>query len=215
MHVLINMSKTADDKSERSIQRETVGKVYYDPITGFQNIERTLAAARKLDNTVTREDVYGFLKSQTETQLATKRRYNSYVPQQAGHQMQFDLAFASRFPGRSPYKYALIAIDSFSKKLAVIPQKTKTASETAQSLDKAIDKLGVPATAMMDDGSEFKDAFKRRLQWYQIEGLTTRKHALFAERVIRTFKEKLLKRMQAMKLNRWEASWHDNNMPFI
>ena len=32
----------------------------------------------------------------------------------------------------------------------------------------------------------------------------SRKHALFAERVIRTFKEKLLKRMHAMKLNRWE-----------
>ena len=57
---------------------------------------------------------------------------------------------------------------------------------------------------MMDDGSEFKDAFRRRLQYYKIEPLTTRRHAIFAERAIRTFKEKNTKRMEALKLSRWD-----------
>ena len=183
---------------------KTISKVYYDPLTGFQNLARTLVAAQKIDKSIEREDVKQFLERQKETQFRPQTKQNSFIPQQAGHQMQFDLAFASRFPGKSPYKYALIAIDSFSKRLAVIPQKTKTAAETADALDKAVEKLGIPATAMMDDGSEFKDAFKRRLLYYKIEPLTTRRHAIFAERAIRTLKEKITKRMEALKLSRWE-----------
>ena len=183
---------------------QTISKVYYDPVTGFQNLARTLQAVQKIDKTIERQDVKDFMERQKETQFKPETKQNSFVPLQAGHQMQFDLAFASRFPGKSPYKYALIAIDSFSKKLAVIPQKTKTASETAEALDKAIAKLGIPATAMMDEGSEFKDAFRRRLDYYKIEPLTTRRHAIFAERVIRTFKEKITKRMESLKLSRWD-----------
>jgi hypothetical protein len=145
----------------------TIAKVYYDPLKGFQNLGRTLEAVRKIDKSIKREDVKQFLERQEETQFRPQTKQNSFVPQQAGHQLQFDLAFAFRFPGKSRYKYALIAIDSFSKRLAVIPQKTKTAIETADALDKAVEKLGIPATAMMDDGSEFKGAFRRRLQYYK------------------------------------------------
>jgi hypothetical protein len=182
----------------------TIRKIYYNPIDGFQNQARTLTAARRVDPDIKASDVRDFLRKQTATQMQTKRGDNSFIPQQKGVQMQFDLAFASRFPGSSPYKYAFIAIDIFSKKLAVIPQKTKEASETADSLDEAIKQLGVPVTSMSDEGTEFQGIFKARLRYYQIEGLTTRKHALFAERVIRTFKEKLLKRMEAMNIRRWD-----------
>ena len=190
-------------KNSKALQ--TISEIYYDPVGGFQNVARTLAAAQRVDKSIRRSDVLDFMNSQKQPQLTQRAKgYNSFIPQQQGQQMQFDLAFAKRFPGKSPYKYAFIAIDSFSKKLAVIPQKTKESSETAASLDKAIEQLGVPATAMFDEGTEFKDAFKRRLAYYQISGRSTRKHALFAERVIRTMKEKLLKRMEAMKNNRWD-----------
>ena len=102
--------------AEQAEIRKIISQVYYDPVDGFQNIARTLASAQELDPTILRSDVQGFMSSQKATQVTARNKgYNSFVPQQEGHQMQFDLAFASRFPGKSPYKYAFIAIDSFSK----------------------------------------------------------------------------------------------------
>ena len=36
---------------------KTIGKVYYDPLTGFQNLARTLAAAQKINKSIERENV--------------------------------------------------------------------------------------------------------------------------------------------------------------
>jgi hypothetical protein len=80
---------------------KTIAKVYYDPLKGFQNLGRTLEAVRKIDKSIKREDVKQFLERQEETQFRPQTKQNSFVPQQAGHQLQFDLAFASHFPRKS------------------------------------------------------------------------------------------------------------------
>ena len=187
---------------------DIISEVYFNPISGFKSVDKTLSLIRRNNPTlkIKREDVQKFIRETESREFSKERQYNSFIPQQAGHQMQFDLAFASRFPGKSPFKYALISIDSFSKKLAVIPQRTKTAQETVVSLDKAIQQLGIPVTAMSDEGSEFNNVlFRNRLKYYDIKPLLTRRHAIFAERAIRTVKEMITKRMRALKLNRWDS----------
>jgi hypothetical protein len=172
-------------------------KVYYDPDTGFGNHAETLEEALKFDNTMTHEDVRDFMRAQKVTQFRPVRGKNSYVPPEALFQIQFDVAYMDRVSA-GPFKYALIAIDAFSKKLAVIPQRTRTAETTAESLKKVLQELGLPAYALTDDGSEFKRDFKDLLDYYDIPQRVTRGHAIFAERVIRTVKEALVKRVEAV-----------------
>jgi hypothetical protein len=171
--------------------------VYYNPDTGFGNQTETLEEALKLNPNITKEDVRDFMRAQKVTQFRPVRGKNGFVPPEALFQIQFDVAYMDRVSAGA-YKYALIAIDAFSKKLVVIPQRSRTAAETSKSLEKVLKELGLPAYALSDDGSEFKREFKDLLDDYDIPHRITRGHAIFAERVIRTIKEALVKRVESM-----------------
>ncbi len=178
-------------------------RIYYDPDTGFGNQTETLEKALKFDKTITKEDVRDFMRAQKVTQFRPVRGKNSYVPPEALFQIQFDVAYMDKVSD-GPYKYALIAIDAFSKKLAVIPQRTRTAEATAKSLEKVLQEFGLPAYALTDDGSEFKKDFRDLLDYYDIPLRVTKGHAIFAERVIRTVKEALVKRVESVG-----GRWHN------
>ena len=47
--------------------------------------------------------------------------------------------------GEDASRYAVVAIDSFSKKIAVVPVERKEADLIIQALDSIIQQLGVPA----------------------------------------------------------------------
>ena len=55
--------------------------------------------------------------------------------------------------------------------------------------------LGIPAHIYSDDGKEFKKEFREALEYWDINKLVTRGHAHFAERMIRTLKEAILRRI--------------------
>jgi hypothetical protein len=55
--------------------------------------------------------------------------------------------------------------------------------------------LGIPAYVYSDDGSEFKSAFKQKLDYFDVDKIVTRGHAPHAERAIRTLKEALVRRL--------------------
>ena len=172
-------------------------QIYYNPDTGFGTQAETLRQARAVDSTVTANDVQQFMRAQTLTQFRPVRGKNSFVPPEARFQFQFDVAYMHTVSGGA-YKFALIAIDVFSNKLLVIPQRTRRAEETAQSLEAVLAKLGMPAYALTDAGSEFKGSFKKSLNYYGIPHYETRTHAVFAERAIRTVKEALVKRVRSL-----------------
>ena len=92
----------------------------------------------------------------------------------------------------------LVAIDSFTKKTAAVPVKSKDAPAVARAWDEVLQKLGIPANVYVDAGTEFKGALsKQKLDFYDIDKQITRGHAYFAERVIRTLKEGVLRRLSA------------------
>ena len=125
-----------------------------------------------------------------------QRGYNSYVPVEPMHQLQVDLADMSVF-GTTPYGYLLVAIDTFTKKAAAVPLVRKEASAAATAWNQVVQALGIPSYVYSDDGSEFKREFKERLDYFDVEKVVTRGHAYFVERVIRTIKEALVRRISA------------------
>ena len=181
----------------------TISNVYYNVSDGFGSIGETLRKAKVLDKSITLGDVKAFLDKQEIRQTKKNKRYNSFVPAGRLEQIQIDLADFGK--PASAFRYGLVAIDSFSKYLSVIPIANKTSRETAGALDRVLQQLGIPATVMTDEGGEFQASFKERLQYYDIEHVVTRAPPIFVERAIRTVKEGLELRMKALNTKSWHT----------
>lgn len=108
------------------------------------------------------------------------------------------------------YRYILIIIDIFSKKIFAEPLKRKTAEETTKAMKIIFDKVGQRIrNTHSDDGKEFFNNAMKRLfaQYGNINHYSTfsGKKASIVERVIRTIKKKLY-----MNFNlRGSHEWHD------
>ena len=186
-------------------RRRTIKAVYEDPRTGFGSIAQTLQQAQVRDPSISRGEVKAFLDGLRLNQDRPQRGYNSFVPLEPMNQLQVDLADMKAFGGK-PYPFMLVAIDALTKKVAAEPLKDRLASTTAAGMKKVFQALGVPANVYSDDGSEFKREFKELMDFWDLEKQVTRGHAYFAERIIRTIKEAMLRRIAAGAGRR--GQWH-------
>ena len=185
-------------------RREVIRQVYEDPRTGFGNLEETFRSARARDPNITRGEVREYLNSLIVRQDRPERGYNSFVPPEPMFQLQVDLADMTAF-AQGPYKYMLVAVDAFSKKLTAVPMANKEASTAARAWDKVVQNLGIPLSVYSDDGTEFKREFKEKLDYFDVDKVVSRGHATMAERAIRTLKEALVRRLTAGvgRRNQW------------
>ena len=196
LHALV--SKMAEAR------QNVIRQVYEDPREGFGSIADTLRLARRRDPSIRRADVQRFMQGLRVREDRPQRGYNSYVPTEPMHQLQVDLADMSVF-STAPYRYMLVAIDVFTKKGAAVPLASKTAPAVANAWQQVVQSLGIPSYVYSDDGSEFKAEFKQRLDYYDVDKVVSRGHAYFVERLIRTLKEALVRRLSAglAARNRW------------
>lgn len=76
---------------------------------------------------------------------------------------QADLLF---LPSDKGYKYALVVVDIATRRVAVEPLKSKTATATAKAIEKIYDDdfLTYPTRIEVDPGSEFRGQFKRLME---------------------------------------------------
>ena len=94
-------------------------------------------------------------------------------------------------------KYLLCAIDLFSKYAWVLPIKDKKGTSIVNAFKKIISEGRKPNKIWVDQGSEFyNDSFKDFLKINNIKMYSTK--SVFAERFIRTLKNKIFKRMKAI-----------------
>jgi len=93
----------------------------------------------------------------------------------------------------------------FSKKLAVYPLKNQDSVSTAAALEKIFkEDIGLPLQVYNDEGGEFVKHFAEKLKYYDVEQKTSRTPPAFVERAIRTVKEKIEKRQEALKIAKWQ-----------
>ena len=177
-----------------------ISRVYYDTEGGFTSIAKTLEKARKIDPKITRNDVKSFLDKQEHLQVKKRRTDNSWIPFGPRDQFQIDLA---DFGVGSDFRYAFVVIDPFTKKLLVVPLKTKSSESSASAMDIALSELDVPNSIYTDEGGEFTGpAFKSKLDSYAIQHIVTRGTAPFAERAIRTLRDGINVRLTVLRLTK-------------
>ena len=194
----------AESKKRRAEIDRLLTKIYYDVDAGFGSIEDVLRRARQTDKGITREIVKEFLDRQAIRQRKAPTKSNSFIPREPLHEIQIDLADFVGF-GESQYRYGLIAVDVFTKELTVVPMKGKSSEEASKGLDTVLKKLGIPQIVMVDEGGEFQAAFKERLKYYDVELKVTRTPPVFVERSIRTIKEGIKNRQEALGGKDWSA----------
>lgn len=148
---------------------------------------------------ITKADVdKWFLRSPHTSGAKRDYKQNSFVAPGPKYEYQIDLFnYTQKYYDKPVETSALLCIDIFTKQIEVIPLKDKTGKSWRSAMDELIKKMGKPQVIMSDPDtaitSNEMEAFF--LANKDIKHIMTRRHAAFAERAIRTFKDELNKRV--------------------
>ena len=155
--------------------------------------------ARQKDKTITMSDVNEFFKNNIE-EKRKPRGQNSFVAPHSFWEFQLDLFFISKNDSENQkFRIGLILVDICSKYATVIPIASKQPPDVLAGIMEGIKKMGGKPKMIYSDeeGSLFSSTITDYLDEEKKELHTTRGHPAFGERLIRTFKDMLFKRVDA------------------
>ena len=176
-----------------------IAKIYNDP-AGYGSMQTTLADARKIDKTITSDDVKHWFQKNVERKTNLKG-YNLFIADKPFQEFQIDLFF---LPDRKEDAIGgLLLIDISTKYVGVIPLYSKLPNEILEALKKGFEKMGgKPETTYSDNEGSFNaNIVKKYLEENNVRQLFTMGHAAYAERAIRTIKGMIYKRVEHTKQN--------------
>ena len=179
-------------------KNDIIKKIYYDK-SGFGSIKTTFDDVRKIDKTITIDDIKKWFKENVEAKKQIKGM-NSFVAPYPYYEFQFDLFFINDLDNQK-FNVGALMIDIFTKYMVVVPIKTKNEGDVASALIECLHKMGKnPEIIYSDDERSLNStAIQKYLKENNIKHIITRNHAWFAERGIRTFKDALYKRIDNSK----------------
>ena len=195
---------------------ETLDKIYNDPANpgGFSSQRKLLQNAKLLRNDISLKDVKDYLSSQpsyTRHGNVPNKFIKSrvFIPEGAGFLLSSDLGdFSSLKNYNDGVRFLMFLIDCFSRKLWVIPLQDKKGHTIAETLDRFLSSNKYRYTLLwVDNGPEYyntptqKICNKYGLKMYSV--YNRRQKASYAERAIRSIKEKLYKIMTQRNTNRY------------
>jgi hypothetical protein len=150
------------------------------------------------------------MSKQANKQIKNYRGYNSFIAPfaRAEYQMDImDMVELHRQPTQP--RYALVVIDTFSKKGEVEPMFNKNSFCVYNALQIIFKKMGLPITVYSDDDRAFKAEVKAFFESEMINHVITRSHAHVAERFIKTLKSAIHDRVRNT-----DRKWEDM-VPFV
>ena len=141
------------------------------------------------------------LKSSLKKNVEVKKKprgWNSFVAPYNNHTYQVDIFFFffQDLETKQSFRGGLVAIDVLSKYAVVVPVKMKETGSVIKGTKEALQKMGKkPEIIYTDDEKAIASGeFQRYVEEGGIKLYRTRGHPAFAERFIKTFKDKLFKR---------------------
>ena len=199
-------SPVTTDRHLRS-KHQTLRQIYYNPShpASFSSPRRLFRASRIVNRRIKLKDVLDWLSSQKTYVLhkytRTEFDRRKVLVRKHQHQYQADLMYVNVLEkDNDGVKYLMIIIDCFSRFLAIVPMKERTANASLKALKigfKAMKKL--PKKFQTDGGSEFfNNLVSNYLRSNGIVHFSSSQHdikAQMAERVIRSLREDLHKYM--------------------
>ena len=179
-------------------KQEIINKIYHDP-SGYGSMKTTLDDAKKIDKTITLNDIKEFFSKNVEKKTQLKGM-NSFIAPHPYYEYQLDLFFINDLENQK-LKIGMVMIDIFTKYASVVPIASKGEGDVAAGVLECMEKMGhKPEIIYSDDETSLSTAaMQKYFKDNNISHVITRSHAWFAERFIRTFKDMLYKRVEASK----------------
>ena len=183
--------------------------------SNFGTAYETYKEAVKKDASVRLQDVKDYLSKRDDIQVKYKpKSYNSFVSPGANFEYEIDIMDIEAKNPTSDTRYGLVAIDNFTKIAEVIPIKNRTPESIIAGLKKIIAEMGKPKQLYSDEESSVKSAkMVEFLNRTEIKSVQTSTHAHTVERFIRTFKDNLYRRLDALKQDK--KDWYRHIGPII
>lgn len=135
------------------------------------------------------------------------KHFNPYFVYNPRDQVQMDLIFMTEYTNsNNGYKYILVCIDIFSKKLWARPLKTKLGRECATAIQEILNEMDpfLPKSVLFDRGTEFLNVHVNRLlQNNNIKVILPNSEikAAYAERVNLTLQQLIYRYLGEMQTN--------------
>jgi hypothetical protein len=185
-----------------------IDKIYHDP-AGYGSMAFTLKHARQKDPSINMEDVKRWYSENVE-KTGKMRGYNSFVAHAPFEEFQLDLLFFTE--PNLEFNVGLLIIDIFTKYCVVIPIKTKKPDEVFRGTVEGFKKMGgLPKVLYTDNEGSFNSTLMQQyMKENDIFHIITLSHAAFAERMIRTFKNMIYKR-----IGKSGKPWYDFIYPIL
>ena len=195
-----------------SDKQKIIHDIYFDR-SGFGSKKTTLEDSRKKDKSITADDVNEFFRKNVEIKKKP-RGTNSFVAPYNNHTYQIDIFFISKddMEARQKFRAGLACIDVLSKYAVVVPIKSKETPDVIAGTMEALKGMGAkPKLIYTDDERAIASSdFKEYVEGEGIELYRTRGHPAFVERFVKTFKDKLFKRVEAdEKKGKTDIDWRD------
>ena len=183
--------------------------------SNFGTAYETYKEAVKKDASIRLQDVKDYLSKRDDIQVKYKpKSYNSFVSPGANFEYEIDIMDIEAKNSTSDTRYGLVAVDNFTKIAEVIPIKNRTPESIIAGLKKIIAEMGKPKQLYSDEESSVKSAkMVEFLNRTEIKSVQTSTHAHTVERFIRTFKDNLYRRLDALKQDK--KDWYRHIGPII
>ena len=194
------------------IKDDIIKNIYFDR-SGFGSVATTFKDAKTKEPSITLNDVKEWFRKNVE-QKRKQRGTNSFVAPFNNHTYQVDIFFVGKtdFENTQKFRAGLVLIDVLSKYAVVVPIKSKDTYDVIEGTKEALKKMGEkPQLIYTDDERAIAgEDFQEFVEGEGIKLFRTRNHPAFAERFIRTFKDKLFKRVEAdEKKGKENIQWID------
>ena len=184
---------------------EEVVKAVYE--SNFGTAYETYKVSVKKDNSIRLQDVKNYLSKRGDIQVKSKPGGgNSFVSPGAMFGFEIDIMDMEPKGATSSTRYGLVAICNFTKIAEVVPIKNRTPESMIDGFKKIFISLGKPKQLYSDEESSMRSVkMNRFLNGNDIKTIQTTTHAHTVERFIRTFKDNLYRRLDA--LNEDKSDW--------
>lgn len=191
-----------DDAREQSMRKEAIIDSAFHVEKGSLNA--TLSRARLFDKSITLDDVRNW-RLENANMERRPSKFNTWVGNRARDEYQVDLFFFEdlkpREQGeklREEFNAGLLMVDTFSKKLAVVPIPDKTQTTLQKALLEGFREMGgKPGMIYTDaEGALTSREMQEWLSHQRIAHSITMTHAPLAERMIGFIKGRIIRHLQ-------------------
>ena len=191
-------------------EKKLLKKVYYDakhpgsyssPQKLYESLDKKISLS-KIKHFLKGEDTYSLHRN-----IRRKFKKNAVIAPFIDYQYDMDTANMKFYEKYNEYVHILFVIDIFSRYLWTFPLKTLRGNEIATILTKLFAERS-PMKVRTDGGSEFVNKeVKNVLKSMNIDHIITKNEtkANYAERVIRTIRDKMGRYLEEKQTNKWDG----------